>query len=257
MQAKEHKKDASSWRVELMRLTAFMPAINISETDKWWETVIGEPPDSKTSRLKGATQTMEGHLGVGKLVLNVDVNRVDWLTVPNISVDQEIKEPPNIGAYTEVVDLFSSKMVRWLQFKPSTVRLAWGATLTLPVEDRESGYKRLINYLPMLKIDPVGSSELFYQINRPRQSKVVSGLAINRLQKWSVMKVQRLNVQLIPSQAQQIVGSVTPGFDGCRLELDINSTGDRSELLPQDQLESLYMELVSIGSEIAAYGDIA
>lgn len=256
MQAKEHRNDALSWRVELMRLTAFMPAINISETDKWWETVVGEPPDSKTSRLKGATQTLEGHLGVGKLLLNVDVNRVDWLTVPDVSVDQEIKEPPNIGVYTEVVDLFSSKMIRWLQFKPSTVRLAWGATLTLPVEDRESGYKRLINYLPMLKIDPVGSSELLYQINRPRQSKTFTSLVINRLQKWSVMKIQRLNLQMPSAQGQQMVGSVTPGFDACRLELDINSSGDRSELLATDKLESLYTELVGMGEEIASHGDI-
>ena len=257
MQAKTHSKDASLWRVELMRLTAFLSAVDVSDADKWWGTVIGEPPDSKTVKLKGATQTLEGHLGTGKVLLNVDVNRVDWLTAPDLSVEQEIKEIPNIGAYAEVASLFNSKMVQWLKCNPSITRLAWGATLTQPVEDRESGYKRLSNYLPALKIDPVGSSELFYQINRPRQSKVIPGLVINRFQKWSVMKVQRINVQVIPSQAQAMVGNVAPGFDGCRVEVDINSSGDRSELLPSDRLESLYMELVSIGTEIAAQGDIA
>lgn len=59
------------------------------------------------------------------------------------------------------------------------------------------------------------------------------------------------------STIQRSQGTLTPGFSACRVELDINSAADRSEPLLADRGEPLYQELVSLGREIAAKGDIA
>jgi len=122
----------------------------------------------------------------------------------------------------------------------------------LPVDDRPSGYRKLGSYLPGIQIDPEGSSDFLYQINRPRKARLnIPSLRINRLSNWSVSRID------IGGQfgAQTIE---LPGLEqyACRLELDINTAPDFQEILVREQLRSTFEELVDLGKEIAARGDI-
>ncbi len=244
-----------NWRAESLRVTLFAQAgVELPASD-WWLAVVGEPPESKTERLRESLQTMEGHLGKAKLILNVLASRVDWIVGFDLNLDQELTESPNVGPYPDVLESFGSKIFPWLKNGPAIIRLAWGTTLTQPIADRVAGYRKLQEYLPSLKLDPENSSDFLYQINRPRKSNVVEGLIVNRLQKWSVLAFHSLRFQVGATQAQ-VQRRLDQVLHGCRVELDINTAEDRTAVLPKERVDGLLRELVGIGDEIVTRGDI-
>lgn len=256
MATKDSGIDIKNWRAESLRLTLFAQAGVELPANDWWLAVVGEPPESKTERLRESLQTMEGHLGKAKLILNVFANRVDWLVGFDPNLDQELVESPNIGPYPEALDLFGGKIFPWLlKGSPGVTRIAWGAALSQPVGDRVAGYRKLQEYLPSLKIDSENSSDLLYQINRPRKSKVIEGLTVNRLQKWAVLAVHTLRVPIGATQVQ-VQERLSPVEHRCRVELDINTAEDRSDALPKERVSDQLLELVKIGDEILTNGDI-
>jgi hypothetical protein len=123
-----------------------------------------------------------------------------------------------IGSIQDGLDSFLELMSRWFKISPPLRRLAFGAILALPVDDRKSGYELIGNYLANVKLDPIGSSDFLYQINRLRNSQLISDLEINRLSKWSVVKRGLARVDLLPEARV----SLFPSSDtfSCRLELD-------------------------------------
>jgi hypothetical protein len=183
--------------------------------------------------------------------------RTDFVWV----VEQDASKPHNefqtIGEFGSASKTFVALAKNWLKRNVSLKRIAWGGVLVLPVASKEDGYKRLGSFLPQLKIDPSGSSDLSYQINRPRQSKVIQGLRVNRLCKWSVALQQRLSIGLVisPTSAEAVGGPTSPGFSACRLEFDINSDAARKDAFAVDQVVPLLDEFVALASEIADRGD--
>ena len=125
------------------------------------------------------------------------------------------------------------------------------------VVDRAEGYKSLQKYLPAVQLDPEGSSDFLYQINRKRESKVIKGLTINRLQKWSVLAMHRMafDVGIVEGAQQQSRGVLSAPLSAQRLELDINTQPDRTEPFQSKDLNAIYSELISLGEEIAVRGD--
>jgi len=255
MATKDSGVGLGDWRAESLRVTLFAQAGAELPASDWWLAVVGEPPESKTERLRESLQTMGGHLDKAKLILNVLASRVDWIVGIDPNLEEELTESPNVGLYPDVLESFGSKIFPWLKSGPAVVRLAWGATLTQPMGDRVAGYRKLQEYLPSLKLDSERSSDFFYQINRPRKSKVVEGLTVNRLQKWSVVALHTLQVQVGDTQAQ-IQRRLDQILHGCRVELDINTAEERTDVLPKERLGDLLQELVRIGDEILTKGDI-
>jgi len=255
MATKDTGTDPRNWRSESLRVTLFTQGgVELPASD-WWLAVVGEPPESKTERLRESIQTMEGHLGKAKLILNVIANRVDWILGSDPNLDQELTESPNVGPYPDALDSFGDKIFPWVKTGPALTRFAWGMTLSQPVPDRVAGYRKLQEFLPSLKLDPENSSDLLYQINRPRKSKIVEGLAVNRLQKWSVIALHTLRFQVGATQAQ-VQQRLDEVVHGCRVELDINTSENRTEVLPKERVGDLLQELVRLGDEILTKGDI-
>jgi hypothetical protein len=150
---------------------------------------------------------------------------------------------------------FVDLMTRWIENGPEFTRIALGVVVHEPVPSREEGYRRLARYLPAVKIDPEGSSELFYQVNRPRKSQVIEGLKVNRLSKWSVALSVPFSFSLLgPAQSQ--FGRVNEGETTCRIELDIN-TDPAFSGSPRDlSSPSLLGEFVELAGEIVSVGEI-
>ena len=61
--------------------------------------------------------------------------------------------------------------------------------------DLVEGYEALASLLPTIRVDPANSEDMFWQINRPRRSKVITR-KINRLSKWSVIQSRTMTVQI-------------------------------------------------------------
>lgn len=243
------------WLASTLRLTAFPHPSSQANSSTWWETVIGQPPDNRQVQPKTGVLLDEGSFETGKLILNVQPIRVDWLFIPTF--DQETNSPAvsHLATFQSAVTTFVGLAERWFNICPSLVRLAFGAVLDIPVTNRPDGYRRLMEFLPGIQLDADGSSDFLYQINRPRVSRYAPTLRINRLSKWSVAMATSAQIVLGPRAIHYAV----PGQEylSARLELDINTAADFQEELSREQFAPLFLELIELGKEIAMRGDIA
>jgi len=240
------------------RVTAFPVEPVNTATLSWWSDLVGHPPESVTSRPKTGQRQEMGELGGHELTLNVEPERIDWVLAPATTAEEgTVDALPVAGPFPDVSRLFLELIVQWMPRCPKITRLAFGALLLLPVEDRRAGYVEIANYLPGLvaALDPERSSDFFFQINRPRASTTgVTGLTINRLTKWSVTLRKRFTVSL--SKSQVTTAGYTDERSACRLEFDINTAPNYPDPLPHDTLPVILKELFGLGEEIAANGDV-
>jgi hypothetical protein len=251
MPATQNKIDLSAWQVESFRVTCFPSSTTKFSAENWWQDTIGEQPENTTVRVRDGFRQDDGHFNGRKVVLGVQPIRIDWLMVPN-----EEEGQVTIGSFEDSLASFLEMMARWFKISPALRRLALGTILALPVESRQTGYELLGNYLPNVKLDPIGTSDFLYQINRPRNSQVqISELQINRLTKWSVLQRGLVGFELSPNAP---VATLVPSSEtfACRLELDINTSADYKNDLPSDKLTAVFNELVDLTKEIALKGDI-
>ncbi len=243
----------TEWQSETLRLTAFPVGGSPELTpDAWWSGVVGDTPEKQTIEPKKGMLLEEGSHQDGKLTLKVDPIRIDWL-FGSLDARMSELELPSVGRFSETCDMFVELMGHWFSMEtcPSLRRLAFGAVLLNPVESREEGYRRLDPHLPKVSLDPEGTSDFAYQINRPRESGDGT-IMINRLSKWSVaaLRFATIEVSTLP-----LHGPVVEHF-ACRLQLDINTPPDLEVELSCEILPSLFLELVNLGKEIAEKGDL-
>lgn len=246
----QNKADLATWQAESLRLTCFPSSATEISSKNWWLDVIGEQPENTIIRAKDGFRQDEGHVNRQKILLGIQPIRIDWLMGAN---DEEGEL--SIGSFQNELDSFLELMSRWFKISPPLKRLAFGAILALPVDDRKLGYELIANYLPNVKLDPIGSSDFLYQINRTRKSQLdISELEINRLSKWSVAKRGLVRFALSPDAHLSSFPSLETF--SCRLELDINTSADYKGDISSDKLTDILNELVNLAKEIALKGDI-
>jgi hypothetical protein len=243
---------AAELLVESLRLTAFLaPSVEIGEPT-WWEDLVGSKPETRTSKPNRGELQVAGPIGERTLVLSAQPGRVDWLLTPRFEQGAS-PETRWAGRFLDTLGIFDDLMNRWLTNCPALVRLAFGAAVHEPVRDRVAGYLRLARYLPAVQLDPEGSEDFFYQINRPRTSRVVQGLRINRLSKWVVARFVPIRLTLTKQSIQQ---QLDPGEETCRIELDISTDAQQGTELPRDRVINLFQELKEMALELARQGDV-
>lgn len=245
---------ASDWKVEMLRVTAFPVSISKKADPGLWESLLEEAPEAALSRPKEQIYQEEGPLGAGKLILTTHPTRIDWIH----SVEPEMSEGfPSLGNFQVSEYDFFSLVKKWLQSIMPIKRLAFGAVLLYPVRSREEGYEKLSHWLPDIPLDGTNSFDFLYQINRPRGIDSPNRrILINRLSKWSVAMLQRVHIGM--EIKGQKASSLFPSDSlcACRLELDINTSPQDVDQLPQDDLPVIFDHLVKLAEEIAEKGDI-
>ena len=255
MQDRGNRLAIAAWDVESLRLTAFpIPASPIEDVG-WWESLMGEPPEVEVVRPREGGKRMEGTFEHGRLVIQTSPARIDLLAIPS-PAQEATSGFLKIGKFEQILGRFDEVMHRWLTLDscPEIQRVAFGAVLLSPVDSKVSGYRQLAAYLPSVTIDPEHSTELFYQINRPRESATgIPDLKINRLSKWSVAQISTAGLVLEP--ARILYHDVPQGYLACRLELDINTAAERREPLPREIVSNVWQELLNLGREIVIDGD--
>jgi hypothetical protein len=222
----------------------------------WWEALVGVQPDTSVVRPREGQRRIEGKFENGKLVMQIQPARIDIGMIP--LPDQEPTEIGflNIGPFEEALAPFSQVVSRWLNLQdhPEIKRIASGAVLLYPVENKVIGYRQLVPYLHSVKLDPENSSDLQYHINRFRHTTTgVAGLLINRLSRWSVAQVVMAGFVIEPTQISQ---EMTKSYAACRLELDMNTDAERREPLPPSETPQIFAELINLAKEIVVEGDI-
>jgi hypothetical protein len=244
---------AGEWQVQELRATVFPLTPPPLTGQTRWQELVGGAPDVVTVNHKTGQQREEGCFEGGKLSLTLQPDRIDW----RLEADPQVLAPglDLIGPLSKVLPPFRELVHRWLQLDsvPGVQRLAFGATVLQPTASREEGYRLVAPYLPAVEIDPEGSTDLLFQINRPRISQSgPAGLKLNRLSHWSVLLTQLVEFMVGP-QRRAITQS--DGHFAARLHLDVNTAADFSGVLERTILETLFDELVELAEEIAREGD--
>ena len=179
------------WQVERLRVTAFLSPMAQVQEPTWWRDLVGEPPEMRMTRPRQGGSQEAGIVAPGKLILHIEPTRIEWLlTAPD---EEKLNEEGalTVGTFPDVLQVFQGLIERWfaLETCPAMIRLAFGAVLLQPVTNLQDAYQRLGHYLPAVTLDPTGSSDFLYQINRQRNSATeIAGLTINRLSKWAAAR---------------------------------------------------------------------
>lgn len=245
------------WMAETLRISAFLAPNENFDIGGWWTNIIGEPPETDNSRPRDGVRQIEGQHGSGRLTLISTLGRVDLLMKATDNDERENLGIPNIGRFEDAMSELTKLASKFISTLPPVKRMAFGAVLVRETDSHESGYKILGEYLKSVQIDSTGSSDFIYQINRPRKSNAVAGdLGINRLSKWSVLRVRKLRVEVPQNDLAMHEVHRERETYGCRLELDVNTKPDLSGFILGDRLFALYEELVSLAREISLSGDI-
>jgi hypothetical protein len=238
------------WQAEVLRLSLFTITNQSLNAEKWWPLVTSEEPEQVISQPKKGIYRAIGAFGKGGLTLNIEPSRIDWLYTPAQNPPDDAEMPPyTIGGAINERDFLFNAVKPWLSQCPDIIRIAYGATLFENVKDIISGHRRLADFLPKVEIDAENSTDFSYSINRPRESRIIPGLKINRLTKWNIMHfgVLELNTGVSVDIPENIA---------CRLELDINTFQKHTIPIPTESLVQLFQELINMGDEIALQGDI-
>ena len=252
--------EAGDWEVELLRLTTFhSPSSSAPDPSGWWKQVIGNDPDETVTRPRQGETLVTGEHEGRQLLLTVRPQRVDWglqqIMGPELGLGTGTAPGSQTMAHlVPALESLKRVAVGWLGFSPDVIRLAFGAILLKKVPDIQSAYRILAPFLPNVTTPGEEAYDFQYQINRPRQSRSVEGLRVNRLTKWSVMQSGTISVALVPGARPELTtGSL---LFASRLELDMNTSPEYGDVIPRDQTNALFVELVELGIEIAANGDV-
>ncbi len=243
------------WQAESLRLTAFPRETEQQQEPGAWAELIKTDPETRQSRPLEGSLLEAGPYEGGWLTLEATPVRVDWRLSVKLERDRLPDKLSTLGRFDETREKFKALMKRWLKTTPRLNRLAFGAALLMPVKDRVDGYRRLSGFLPKLEIDPEGSTELLYRINRRRMSRSgKQGLEINRLSTWAVISVGHILLQISPGGSQ--ISERGEKLNACRLEVDINTAPELRGGLSKTALPKLFQELVDLATEIAKEGDV-
>lgn len=249
----------TDWQTAQLRVTLFVPHEGTGQVGpfEWWGQVVGNPPETRTQWPRSQdfedSGPVEG-LEDAALLLKVGSGKVDWFLTSTVQGQPMAPRPPVMGTFPDSLAVFAALIQRWMglpTYPELASRLAFGAVLLHSAPGKEAAYRELSQCLAgVVQLDIENASDFSYQINRPRESRTLDGVQINRLTKWSAGYWHL--VEISPAGAQ------TPrtGFVS-RLELDINNAPDHDVRIPRAQAGTLLEEEIGCAREIAEQGDIA
>ena len=238
----------ADWRAETLRLSVFPVNPDDAIKTQHWQSLIATPPETVNRPPQTLQVSEEGPWKSARLQVVGQPGQVHWRT---FSATPKREGPMEVGTFVSAVPPFRALMERWLaESCPSVNRIAFGATLLLPADSLQEVCRRIDGMLPSVAIDPDGTRDVMYRINRRRGSAHHAALQINRLATWAA--VQAIGIQVAIGGTAP-VAQTAKVENLCRLDLDINTN---PYLLPQEALTAVFGELVDAAGEIAERGDI-
>ena len=248
----------SNWVVESHRLTLFRFPGTSFDVEGAWRAIAGREPDELTKKAATGKVSASGVLEGGRLLVQHDPLRVDLVYLAVQAEDEVGSRFPELGPVGQQTEFFVNLTMNFLHEAPDALRLAYGLVLGEQATSKVDAYLQLGKRLPTVKLDAENSTDFSYQINRPRSSRVLPDLSVNRLSQWAcnqlvhqMFVVQNgARLEALPSRESEVAYR-------CRLELDLSTSQDRREALPADRVPDLFMELVELAREISEKGDVA
>ncbi len=236
------------WRLEHVRFTAFGQPDKLPNTGEFFEEIFGFPPESEVKKRNEMKVEFSTSAGGVNHVLGVQAGKLDVIINP-APADETPTEVPYLQEGMKCRDFLNRAALKVVDTDSGISRVAVGERWFLPVPSVRDGYAGLGFFLPGVDIDPDGSRDFSYRINRARQWKEQIG--INRLSTWNCLS---LNVAIhagggIPAAAQ-IASYVS-------LLTDINTKPEADfGLLDAESKRALVNVLFEYSAELTEKGDV-
>jgi hypothetical protein len=237
-----------NWSIINSRLTVFVAPDTVVPS-ALWQAVVGEEPETSAVQRVSATRIETGPFAEGKLTLQIQPSRVDWVHEP-IGMG-EPGQLPALGVFPVAAQPLLQLGRGWIQSEwfPAIQRIALGFVLISPTPDRKSGYQELRQFIDGVP-DTLDATDFQYQVNRPRPSAAhVDDLQVNRLSRWSVGGYTFIAI----GPGSQPSESALHHY--LRLELDINTSADFQGIIPRNAAEIVMGDLFSGAKEICEHGN--
>lgn len=127
----------ANWLVQQLRLTLFPDRLQAVDPGQWWLEVIGEEPDVLSARPKQNHVLMQSSYELGMLIFELLPDRFNWI--------YKIPPPTDLDDATLSLSYLDHALLAFMQITdkwfaidtcPSVNRIAFGASLDIPVTDR-------------------------------------------------------------------------------------------------------------------------
>lgn len=256
---------SNPWLCDSLRLSAIWRSPAGVESTLPWDAVAGAVPETRDSQPRQGTARDAGPIGDGakSLELRTSPGRIDWLLLPTLSLPMLTdvsRSIPNVGEIGEALQFFDALLFEKASVAYATPRLALGVTALHVTADRDASYSELKSILSTISPNLDGSSDFLYQINRPRGSLVVPGVAINRLARWGAVVMAGVTVlpNIVPQAVAGVISQIqTPMANATRLELDLSTSAERESELPLESRVRLLREMADLAMQVIKHGDRA
>lgn len=246
------------WNIDTIRTTALFGQIPAYVPRRLWEQCVGGQAGTTTDTADGRIVEI-GEFEQNRLTISQSQMRVDFVwnrpqePPQQGQQPQQVEQPslPDLGHFGESEEVFLRVCRRFLETRPPTNRIAFAPIINSPVQETIEGYRILHDLLPV-EFDPEQVSDMIWQINRHAQSNSVDNARINRINRWSVIQLMRLELAAdphTPTMTQVVMAQAM------RLEMDINIVPSQPEDLGGDVLVPVLDELVTHARNIASNGD--
>ena len=242
------------WSVESLRLTTFHGVK--SPPQGLWSELMGINPESQDSRPREQFTREQGPLGENRLLLETQRQRLDWKVFPSPppAASNGGSDVPNLLAVEQGVELLQNALTVTLKHISLVNRLALGVVLLKSAMDSSEGIATIVKYVPHLASALDGTSDLIYQINRKRHSRVAPHVEINRLCKWTLEQYQGGALLISPSQNPVFQPDKTRFL--AKASLDINTVPSDTAISTK-RMPALLGEFIELAREVAIKGDIS
>jgi hypothetical protein len=244
------------WKVQLLRVTLFVsPDADPSFEALSWAGLTGAKPESVQN--KAGDEREEGPFLGGRLLLQKQPRRVDLYHARTVSDEEEAEDPvATLGELEPAFESVRGVVSKLLEsLRTCCVRIALGTDMVQPVETVQAAYKTLVNHIRSATFSLEGAQEWLYQVNRPRESKVLKPLVVNRLTRWHASSWQAVRFQVVVGTGPE-ARAYGPTRIGAVVSTDVSTQADRGDPLPGGSLLPLLEELRGLTVEIRDRGDI-
>ncbi len=246
----------SNWFVLQLRFSFFTSPNESFNSDQLAQSFGADfSPEVRTSNTREGTEIISGPYAEDlslKLVRQKLANKTDVFFNPR-QMQPEPERPIGIGYLEETLERFRLAIQEFLRSSslPNIIRIAYGVTLVRTGADEEATKNILGKYVRSIDLSDATAGDLIYRMNRPRFSRVIPDLLLNRISDWRLP--QQIYVQF--TGTQQTISSPENILNLCQVQLDINTDLHRRDPLDSSKLPELFNELIDLGNEIAEHGD--
>jgi hypothetical protein len=238
------------WRAASFQVSLF-PKTPIPKSADIYSALVGAAPDTREDRTKEAVVRETGMLGENLLQVGFNPIRLDIVLSPP-QPDASLGGMDfrlSMGVFTEEMAIFSKMVSKWLEAAnlPAT-RISLVCSAVTETDSRESAYAVLAERLKSVQVRPE-MEEMLFRVNWKAKTALLSEGYLNRISTWSSVKLA-INAGIGMSHMATIKET-----NFAKMDLDINTPHDRTEIIPADRIVPIFDQLVKLAEENVAKGE--